>query len=172
MPMKSEAQRGFLWAQHPELAREFEDATPKGKKLPEKLHPEKTVKRSHDEGFSAALTFFKVSSEEIRLQIPRRKFHGLDAAMGSANRGEKKADGDQHEQSAPPLEPQADPDSPVEKLTALLQQIEAPGQQGPDATKDPLDRSVAWGAPSNLAGGDVANRVSDMGQPTSVGAVF
>lgn len=32
--MQSQAQRGFLWANHPEVAREFEDKTPKGKKLP------------------------------------------------------------------------------------------------------------------------------------------
>lgn len=37
MPMKSEAQRRFLWATDPELARKFEDKTPKGKKLPEKV---------------------------------------------------------------------------------------------------------------------------------------
>jgi len=35
MPFKSQAQRGFMFANHPELAKEFEAATPKGKKLPE-----------------------------------------------------------------------------------------------------------------------------------------
>ena len=35
MPIKSKAQRRFLWATDPELAQEFEDKTPKGKKLPE-----------------------------------------------------------------------------------------------------------------------------------------
>jgi hypothetical protein len=35
MPMKSQAQRGYLWAKHPEIAQEFEDATPKGKRLPQ-----------------------------------------------------------------------------------------------------------------------------------------
>jgi len=37
MPMKSEKQRRFLWSQHPEVAKEMEDKTPKGKKLPEHL---------------------------------------------------------------------------------------------------------------------------------------
>jgi hypothetical protein len=37
MPMKSEAQRRKLWAAYPEVAKEFEAATPKGKKLPEKV---------------------------------------------------------------------------------------------------------------------------------------
>ncbi len=36
MPMKSQKQRAFLWKNHPEIAREFERKTPKGKKLPEK----------------------------------------------------------------------------------------------------------------------------------------
>lgn len=34
MPFKSQAQRGFMYSQHPELAKEFEAATPKGAKLP------------------------------------------------------------------------------------------------------------------------------------------
>ena len=38
MPFKSEAQRGFMYANHPKLAKEFEAATPDGK-LPE--HVEK-----------------------------------------------------------------------------------------------------------------------------------
>ena len=35
MPFKSQAQRGFMYSQHPKLAKEFEKATPKGKKLSE-----------------------------------------------------------------------------------------------------------------------------------------
>jgi len=37
MPMKSKAQRRFLWATNPEVAKEFESKTPEGKKLPEHL---------------------------------------------------------------------------------------------------------------------------------------
>jgi hypothetical protein len=37
MPMKSQAQRKYLWAKEPEVAKEFEKHTPKGKKLPKKL---------------------------------------------------------------------------------------------------------------------------------------
>lgn len=36
MPFQSQSQRRFMYSQHPELAKEFEAATPKGKKLPEK----------------------------------------------------------------------------------------------------------------------------------------
>jgi len=36
MPFKSEAQRRFLYARYPELAKKWEAHTPKGKKLPER----------------------------------------------------------------------------------------------------------------------------------------
>jgi hypothetical protein len=34
MPFVSQSQRGYMYANHPEIAKEFESATPKGKKLP------------------------------------------------------------------------------------------------------------------------------------------
>ena len=34
MPFKSKAQQRFMYAKHPKMAREFQAATPKGKKLP------------------------------------------------------------------------------------------------------------------------------------------
>ena len=34
MPFVSQSQRGFMYANHPKMAAEFEAATPKGKKLP------------------------------------------------------------------------------------------------------------------------------------------
>jgi hypothetical protein len=37
MPFRSQAQRRYLYAKHPEVAKEFEAATPKGKKLPERV---------------------------------------------------------------------------------------------------------------------------------------
>lgn len=37
MPFKSEAQRKFMYSQKPALAKEFEEHTPKGKKLPKKV---------------------------------------------------------------------------------------------------------------------------------------
>jgi hypothetical protein len=45
MPFVSQAQRGFMYAKHPELAKEFEAATPKGKKLP--YHKADKKKRAH-----------------------------------------------------------------------------------------------------------------------------
>lgn len=41
MPFQSEAQRRYLWMKEPEVAREFADKTPKGKKLPYHKKPEK-----------------------------------------------------------------------------------------------------------------------------------
>jgi len=35
VPFKSQAQRKFMYAKHPKMAKEFESATPKGKKLPQ-----------------------------------------------------------------------------------------------------------------------------------------
>lgn len=35
MPFQSEAQRRYMHANHPEIAKRFEAETPKGKKLPE-----------------------------------------------------------------------------------------------------------------------------------------
>jgi len=48
MPFKSKKQRAFMYSQHPELAEEFEEHTPKGKKLPLYVKPKskkKTVKK-------------------------------------------------------------------------------------------------------------------------------
>jgi hypothetical protein len=45
MPFKSQAQRRFMHAEHPELAEEFEAATPKGAKLPE--HVGKGAEEKH-----------------------------------------------------------------------------------------------------------------------------
>jgi hypothetical protein len=41
MPFKSQAQRKFMYANHPEMAKEFEAHTPKGKKLPEHVKKSK-----------------------------------------------------------------------------------------------------------------------------------
>jgi len=37
MPFASQAQKGFLYANHPDVAREFQAATPKGAHLPERV---------------------------------------------------------------------------------------------------------------------------------------
>ena len=50
MPFKSKAQRGFLFANNPKVAKEFAAATPKGAKLPEHVKKKKKPVRR---GFSA-----------------------------------------------------------------------------------------------------------------------
>lgn len=41
MPFKSKAQKGYLYANKPEVAKEFQSKTPKGKKLPKKVKRKK-----------------------------------------------------------------------------------------------------------------------------------
>lgn len=41
MPFKSQQQRKFMYAKHPEMAKEWEEKTPKGKKLPTKVKKKK-----------------------------------------------------------------------------------------------------------------------------------
>lgn len=45
MPFKSQAQRSYLYANHPKVAREFERHTPKGKKLPKRVKRKNTAKK-------------------------------------------------------------------------------------------------------------------------------
>lgn len=147
MPFRSESQRRFLWAKHPDVAREFAAATPKGKKLPEH------VKKSHALGVADALAHFKLGGEELRLKIPSRTFHGFEAA--------KKA-----------IAKKAANDIDANDLAQALDAIQPPNTPGSEPKeRDPLDRSPAWGAPSNLSGGDAGSRVSDMGQPTTFGGI-
>lgn len=157
MPFRSEAQRRFLFAKHPDIAREFAAATPKGEKLPEH------VKKSYLLGTADALERFglKAASAEIRLKIPTRQFHGWDAAFKSDDDKDKRA-----AENGP--ENGADADS----LAKLLGQLDSPtSPTAQTAARDPLDRATAWGSPSNMAGGDTASRLSDMGQNTNFGGI-
>ncbi len=155
MPFRSNAQRKYLWANHPEVAQEFADHTAKGETLPEH------VKRASVSGAIAALERFglKRAGEELRLKIPDRTFHGLDAAGKTvASKGHaKKANNYGDRRSS-------------EDLARMLQALEDPPQ--PDAavaSKNPLDRSTNWGPPSNTAAGDAGSR-SGVG-PSSFGGV-
>ena len=46
MPFKSQSQRGYIYIHHPELAKEFEEKTPKGKKLPHKVSDTEMAKHA------------------------------------------------------------------------------------------------------------------------------
>lgn len=45
MPFKSKKQRAWMYANDPEMAKEWEAHTPKGKKLPEKVTKAKPTKK-------------------------------------------------------------------------------------------------------------------------------
>jgi hypothetical protein len=144
--MVSKAQRRWMWANDPEMAKEWEAHTPKGKKLPEH------VKRAYLAGVKAA-------QEELRLKIPERTFHGYDAAVTREKDTSNKKTAEGNE--------------PAAGLVELLQSIESPdGSATTSEVRDPLDRNTHWGPPSNLTGGDTASRMNDMSQPTHVGTVF
>lgn len=123
------------------------------------------VRNSHDRGVVAALERygFKRAAEELRLKLPRREFHGWEAAhKNEAIRGAKKADAQGTE----------DVPGTADNLEKMFEEINTPaGPAAQHAMRDPLDRSTAWGAPSNMAGGDAGSRLSDMGQNTSFGGV-
>lgn len=154
-----------MYANDPEMAARWQKETPKGEKLP------KRVKKAYDAGVAAAFAHFKLAGEEVRLQIPRRQYHGYDEAWRNASRGQGAKVADSH---AEPLEPQASPDTPAEALADVLQKLDSdPTQQNPDATRDPLDRETLWGAPSNMNARQNAVGVnSSMGQDPSVGTAF
>lgn len=45
MPVRSKAQRKWLWANNPELAEEYEKHTPANAKLPDRVKPKPKTKR-------------------------------------------------------------------------------------------------------------------------------
>lgn len=45
MPLKSRAQAAYLYANHPEVAKEFARHTPKGAKLPARVGQKRKAKR-------------------------------------------------------------------------------------------------------------------------------
>jgi hypothetical protein len=155
VPFRSDAQRKYLWANHPEVAREFADHTPKDVTLPEH------VKHARASGAIAALERFglKRAGEELRLKIPDRTFHGFDAAGKTvAAKGHAKKANEYGDRRS------------SEDLARMLQALDEPPQPGaPVAAKNPLDRSTNWGPPSSTAAGDAGGR-SGVG-PSAFGGV-
>jgi hypothetical protein len=54
MPFESQAQRRYMYSQHPEIAKEFESATPKGAKLPERKGKKPTLHQKVKRGLKKA----------------------------------------------------------------------------------------------------------------------
>jgi hypothetical protein len=168
-----------MYANHPEMAKEWQEHTPKGAKLP------KHVKKAHSLGAAAALSHFKLAGEELRLQLPQRKFHGYDHAVKTqSERGHKKADAGPA--YPPPAQPSAhDPQAETQgdqgygdkrdadSLAEMLEQLDVPGAPGDQKDhKDPLDRATHWGPAVNPSAGDAGTRTVDSGGPTGSGMVF
>jgi len=42
VPFKSEAQKGWMYANHPKMAKQWQEHTPEGKKLPAKVKAKKS----------------------------------------------------------------------------------------------------------------------------------
>jgi hypothetical protein len=150
MPFKSEAQRRFMWAKHPEVAERWAHEYPHQKKLP------KHVKKAFDLGVNAAFEAFglKLGGEEIRLKIPTREFHGFDAAF---NRAASKADDktkkaeDQDDEVTMPLPQQASDEQPVEKLVKLLQALPDPKGTNIRETNALESDSQGWTSPQPIS---------------------
>lgn len=70
MPFKSQAQRGWMWANEPEMARRWQAHTPKGKKLPEHVTSKKETDMSSKEAVIATFTPEKVASLLAKLPAP------------------------------------------------------------------------------------------------------
>ena len=59
MPFKSQAQRAFMYANHPKLAKEFEKATPKDKKLPSHVNNSKHKGKNLTDDLGKAIRYIK-----------------------------------------------------------------------------------------------------------------
>lgn len=55
MPFKSQAQRKWMYANKPKMAKKWEKHTPKGKKLPKKVKKKKKKKKTRRESFERLL---------------------------------------------------------------------------------------------------------------------
>ena len=142
MPFKSEAQRKWMWANDPEMAKEWEEHTPKGTKLP------KRVKKAYLTGIAQALSHFgfKVASEEIRLQLPRREYHGFESSF----RKEEKRNTKKAEEDAPII---AD-------LITHLEHIDGIPAADDNAVVDNDDKQPLWTRPTEPTGNSVGSRLS------------
>jgi hypothetical protein len=68
VPFKSQAQRRYMFAQHPDIAAEFAAATPKGTKLPERVSGKKTKseKQASGAGWDPAQAILKTLPGQAR----------------------------------------------------------------------------------------------------------
>ncbi len=140
MPMRSKAQRKWMWANKPEMAQKWEDHTPKGAKLPEHVSQEEK-KASILRKLSAALqptTLIPGAPPVMRL--PPTPAAGApaggQAAPQAAPQAQPAPGAPQQPQGAPqvPQQPQAPiPMAPTARDALTKTQAKAPMAAQPDA---------------------------------------
>lgn len=89
MPFRSEAERKYLWAHHPEVAREFEEHTPKGAKLPARVgkmtavEPDEELlgKRKMAEGGFSAKEAARVARDKGAHVDPKKLARGMNVEL-------------------------------------------------------------------------------------------
>ncbi len=129
MPFVSQAQRAFMHIHHPELAAEFESATPKGKKLPQHVG-DKKKKKALGKKLAVALQ----SQQLIPGAPPVKRITG---APGQPPKGPQPAPGAPQAQQSPqgvPQQPTAPiPQAPQASDILTQQKAQQPMQKHPGA---------------------------------------
>ena len=77
MPFVSESQRGWMWANKPEMAKEWQEHTPKGKKLPKRVK-----KEAEDMSTSLCSLLYKSASDTQNAGIPARMIRSFLPGFG------------------------------------------------------------------------------------------
>ncbi len=113
-----------------------------------------SIQDAYYEGLSEAMRQFglKTAAEEIRLQIGRRKFHGVDKAVKTETKKSLKSANDLFMPEIPELPPAPDADTFTQALDQFNGMPKAPTDS---VATDHLDRQTMWSGPSHL--GENAN---------------
>lgn len=190
MPLRSQAQRRFLWATDKKLARRFEDHTPKGKKLPQRVHKKK-AEDSGPPGLRAASHLGPNCSTCKHFQAATsscQKYATQVGPQAACDAYEAPAlDVGQIENAMPPtntLEPTLSPEGTF-KAGFLLrcledgltpEQIAERAEKAAAALEKQADGNPLWDflkgitAPFSYLGGKAVGGLADMGGAALVGA--
>lgn len=142
MPMKSKAQRAYLWENQPEVAAQFEAETPNGKKLPARANEKKSL-------LASAVPVQRVRDGELRLKrrpVEDTKFYGHGSATREACMS-------------------------IDEVSSMITEIDHQMhdyRNGPSTVRPGREAPTRWGAPANPSAGPVGNGptgVSNLGYP-------
>lgn len=87
MPFKSQAQRAFMHARHPEIAKRWEKHTPKGKKLPKYAKKKHTLKDEFEHNLDMALGLV-IESDSLDSQASTSPALGASQTVVKGQSGE------------------------------------------------------------------------------------